>query len=165
MQYLALAGLFAIVPLMAGAQTREVTGKVVEAITGAPLADATVSIVGSQIGARTNEKGEYRLQVPAGDLTLLARRLGSKHLAVKLPAGTTTANFTLERDVLELEGVTVTGQATTVDRSAAATAVATVSADELNRVPARSIESNLAGKVAGARLFENSGAPGGGSQI
>ncbi|MEP6779975.1 MAG: TonB-dependent receptor plug domain-containing protein, partial [Gemmatimonadaceae bacterium] len=71
----------------------------------------------------------------------------------------------LERDVLELEGVSVTGQATTVDRSAAATAVATVSSDELNRVPARSIESNLAGKVAGARIFENSGAPGGGSQI
>ena len=32
-------------------------------------------------------------------------------------------------------------------------------------MPARSVESNLAGKVAGARMFENSGAPGGGAQI
>ncbi len=67
--------------------------------------------------------------------------------------------------MLQLEGVTVTGQATTVDRRSAATAVAAVNTEELNRVPARSIEGNLAGKVAGARFFENSGAPGGGAQI
>ena len=165
LKYVAAVALFAIAPLVARAQTREVTGKVIEAITGMPLVDATVSVVGSQIGARTNEKGEYRLQVPTGEISLLARRLGSKRSLVKLAVGATTADFTLERDVLELEGVTVTGQVTTIDRSAAATAVATVSAEELNRVPARSIESNLAGKVAGARMFENSGAPGGGSQI
>lgn len=157
--------LFAAVPICATAQSREVTGKVVEAVTGMPLAEATVSIVGLQIGARTNEKGEYRLQIPAGEVTLLARRLGSKRASVKLAANATTADFTLERDVLELEGVTVTGQATTVDRKAATTAVATVSAEELIRVPARTIESNLAGKVSGARMLENSGAPGGGSQI
>ena len=35
----------------------------------------------------------------------MARRLGSKRLVTKVAAGSTTANFTLERDVLELEGV------------------------------------------------------------
>jgi hypothetical protein len=67
--------------------------------------------------------------------------------------------------VLELEGVTVTGQATTVDKRNASTAIATVSAEELTKVPAKSIEGNLAGKVVGATIFENSGVPGGGMQV
>jgi TonB-linked SusC/RagA family outer membrane protein len=160
-----MLGLMAVVPIGASAQSREITGKVTEAITGNPLPDATVSVLGLQIGARTNERGEYKLQVSTGEVTLMARRLGSKRATVKLAPGVKTADFVLERDILELEGVTVTGQATTIDRKAATTAVASVSAQELTRVPARSIESNLAGKVAGARISENSGAPGGGSQI
>ncbi len=165
LRYLVAFGLLAVAPFSARAQSREVTGKVVEAVTNIPLTDATISIVGSQIGARTNERGEYRLQVPAGEVSLQARRLGSKRQLIKVAAGATTADFSLERDVLQLEGVSVTGQATTVDRRSAATAVSSVAGEELNRVPARSVEGNLAGKVAGARVFDNSGAPGGGAQI
>ena len=61
--------------------------------------------------------------------------------------------------------MTVTGQATTVDERNASTAIATVSAEELMVAPAKSIEGNLAGKVVGATIFENSGVPGGGMQI
>jgi len=161
----AAAAIVAVLPLRADAQSRDVTGKVTQAGAGTPIADVTVGIVGQQVGTRTNEKGEYRLRVPAGEVMILARQLGFKRQTIRVAAGETTANFVLDRDVLQLEGVTVTGQATTVDRKSAATAVATVSNAELNKVPARSIESNLAGKVAGARMFENSGAPGGGAQI
>lgn len=167
LRYMVALGLAALAPLSARAQqqSREITGKVTEAVTNIPLADVTVGIVGSQVGARTNEKGEYRLQVPRGEISLQARRLGSKRQVVRVTADATTADFSLERDVLQLEGVSVTGQATTVDRRSAATAVSSVSAEELVRVPARSVEGNLAGKVAGARVFDNSGAPGGGAQV
>ncbi|MEO7996604.1 MAG: SusC/RagA family TonB-linked outer membrane protein, partial [Gemmatimonadaceae bacterium] len=165
LRYMVAFGLLAVAPLSARAQSREVTGKVTEAVSNLPLSDVTVSIVGSQIGARTNEKGEYRIQVPRGEVSLQARRLGNKRQLVKVTAEATTADFSLEKDVLQLEGVSVTGQATTVDRRSAATAVSSVSAEELVRVPARSVEGNLAGKVAGARVFDNSGAPGGGAQI
>lgn len=157
--------LVAIVPLRADAQSRDVTGKVTMAGTGQPLADATVSVVGQQLGVRTNDRGEFRLRVPEGEVSVLARLLGYKRQTIRLSATENTANFVLDKDVLQLEGVTVTGQATTVDRRVAATAVATVGAAELNRVPARSLEGNLAGKVAGARISDNSGAPGGGAQI
>ena len=159
------AGVFlAVVPLQAEAQTRDITGTVTQA-GGIPIPDATVSVVGQQVGTRTNERGEYRLRIPSGEQVVFARVLGFKRVTVRVGPTETTASFQLERDVLQLEGVTVTGQATTTDRRVAATAVATVSSVELNRVPARSVESNLAGKVAGARFFENSGAPGGGAQI
>ena len=155
----------ALLPLQASAQTRDVTGKVTMAGAGTPLVDVTVGLVGQQVGVRTNERGEYRIRVPQGEVSLLARGLGYKRQTVRVAANENTANFSLEKDVLQLEGVTVTGAATTTDRRVAATAVASVNTAELNRVPARSLEGNLAGKVAGARMFENSGAPGGGAQI
>ncbi|WP_409919070.1 TonB-dependent receptor plug domain-containing protein, partial [Gemmatimonas sp.] len=162
---LAAVALVAAVPFSAHAQTRDVTGKVTMTGTGTPLPDITVGIVGQQVGVRTNERGEYRIRVAQGEVSLLARGLGYKRQTIRLAANENTANFTLEKDVLQLEGVTVTGAATTTDRRVAATAVATVNAAELNRVPARSLEGNLAGKVAGARISDNSGAPGGGAQI
>ena len=162
---LAAAALLAALPANLQAQAREITGKVTVSGTGTPLPDATVSVLGQQVGVRTNEKGEYRLRVPAGDVTVLARAIGYKRLSVRVAAGGSTADFSLEKDVLQLEGVVVTGQATTVDRRNASTAIATVSAEELNRTPAKSVEGQLAGKVVGARISENNGTPGGGMQV
>ncbi len=120
-----------------------------QAGTGQPIPDVTISIVGQQVGVHTNDNGEYRLRVPSSEVLVLARQLGYKRTTTRLGSGENSADFALERDVLQLEGVVVTGVATTTDRRVAATSVSTVSASELNRVPARSVESNLAGKVAG----------------
>ncbi len=161
----AAAILVAAMPSSAWAQAREVTGKVTAFGSGAPLADATVGIAGAQVGARTNADGVYKLRVPAGEVTIVARAIGYKRNTVKVAAGASTQDFTLEKDVLQLEGVTVTGQATTIDKRNASTAIASVGAEELTKAPAKSVEGNLAGKVTGAQIFENSGAPGGGMQV
>ena len=161
----AVLALFLAVSTTAGAQgTREITGKVTQ-VSGAPLGDANVSVVGQALGVRTNGEGEYRLRVPAGEVVVLVRAIGFKRQTTRVGAAQTTADFRLEKDVLQLEGVTVTGQATTMDKRNASTAVASVNSEELNRVPARSIENQLSGKVLGARILENNGAPGGGAQI
>lgn len=158
-----LALVLAAAPL--AAQTREISGKVTQAAAGTPITEATIGIVGAQLGVRTNERGEYRIKVPSSDIQILVRAIGFKRQTVRVPASQATADFALEKDVLQLEGVTVTGQATTVDKQNASTAIATVSAEELMVAPAKSIEGNLAGKVVGAAIFENSGVPGGGMQI
>ena len=116
----------ALAPTIVIAQTREVTGKVTEFGSGSPVTEATIGVVGAQIGVRTNERGEYRIRVPSGDVTVLARAIGYKRQSVRLASGQATADFALEKDVLQLEGVTVTGQATTVDKRNASTAIATV---------------------------------------
>ena len=161
----AVAILVAATPSSAWAQGREVTGKVTAFGSGAPLADATVGVSGAQVGARTNADGVYKLRVPAGEVTIVARAIGYKRNTVKTTANATTVDFTLEKDILQLEGVTVTGQATTIDKRNASTAIVSVGAEELTKAPAKSVEGNLAGKVTGAQIFENSGAPGGGMQV
>lgn len=156
-----------VAPLAARAQQpREVTGRVTQAGTGAPLQDVTVGVVGQLVGARTNQNGEYRLRIAtSGPVELMTRAIGFKRVTHKLAPEENTVNFALEKDVLLLEGVTVTGAATTVDREHATTAVSSVSSEELNRVPAVTIENALQGKVLGASINMNNGAPGGGAQI
>ncbi len=153
------------VPALLTAQTREITGRVTQAGSGAPITEATVGLLGAQIGVRTNERGEYRLKIPTAGATVLVRAIGFKRMSAQVGASQATADFALDKDVLQLEGVTVTGQATTVDRRNASTAIASVSAEELMTAPAKSLEGNLAGKIVGATISENSGVPGGGMQI
>ena len=160
-----LALFLALAPASLAAQTREITGKVTQAGSATPITEATISILGAQLGVRTNERGEYRIRVPSNDVQILVRAIGFKRQSLRIPAAQSTADFALEKDVLQLEGVTVTGQATTVDKRNASTAIASVSAEELMVAPAKSIEGNLSGKIVGASIFENSGTPGGGMQI
>jgi TonB-dependent starch-binding outer membrane protein SusC len=148
------------------AQTREITGRITSAATGAPIADVSVGVIGMPVGARTNANGEFRLtRVPAGDVQVATRALGYKRQQVRVPATQTSADFKLDRDVLQLEGVTITGAATAVEKRNATSAVASVNSEELNRVPAVSFENALQGKALGAFVNMNNGAPGGGGQI
>ena len=147
------------------AQQRRITGRVTATGSGEALANAAVNVVGTAIGTYTAEDGSFALLAPSGDLTLLARRVGFKRATIKVTADQAEANIALEHDVLQLEEQVVTGAATTVSSVNAANAVAVVSGEKLNRVPAQTVDNALQGKVAGAIITQNSGAPGGGTQI
>ena len=97
--WIALALTLAIAPAVqsAQAQAREISGKVTQVGTGMPLAEATVSVVGAQLGVRTNERGEFRLRVPDGNVSVLARAIGYKRDTKLVGAGQSTVDFTLER--------------------------------------------------------------------
>jgi TonB-linked SusC/RagA family outer membrane protein len=142
-----------------------VTGKVTASESGQPIVDAIVTQLGQAVGARTNAEGVYRLRIPNGAVSILVRVIGFKRQTALIAAGTTTHDFVLDKDVLELEGVTVTGQATTVDKRNASTAIASVSAAEITSAPAKSVDEQLAGKISGVMISENSGVPGGGMQV
>ena len=144
---------------------RRVTG----AVTGegnTPVQAAGVQVVGTTTGTYTNEQGRFSIQVPAGTQTIRVRRIGYRARTIALNPGQTEVNVTLERDLLQLEQVVVTGVATSTARQNAANAISTVNAEELvGRAPAQTIDNALQGKVAGAVISTNSGAPGGGSQV
>ncbi|MBQ0740706.1 hypothetical protein J9332_41165, partial [Aquimarina celericrescens] len=65
-----------------------------------------------------------------------------------------------------LEEVVVTGLATSVKRSNAANAVASISSEDLaGLTPPQTLDGALAGKFAGALITKSSGAPGGGISV
>lgn len=165
---LAAALLLLVVPASLAAQAttavRTLTGRVTEAETGAP-AGAVQIVLGTTLVGTTRDDGQYSVRLPAGPVTLTFRRIGFARVDRQVGPNATTLDVVMDRDLLRLSEVVVAGQATGIERRNAATAIASVSADELNRVPAPSLETMLAGKVAGAEISSNSGAPGGGNQV
>jgi TonB-linked SusC/RagA family outer membrane protein len=147
------------------AQTRRVSGRVTVEGSGEGVASASVNVVGTSLGTYTDDQGRFSLNVPDGPVTLRIRRIGYTQKTLAVSAGATDANITLTRDVLQLETQVVTGTATSVSSVNAANAVTVISGDKLNRAPAQTIDYALQGKIPGAIVTQNSGAPGGGVQV
>ncbi len=151
----------------ARAQERTVTGTVTDSSTGSPLAGVTVSVQGGLQSAQTRDNGSFVLaRVPDQDVTLVFRIIGYKRGELHVGAGESGAvEIGLTRDPFKLEEVVVTGQATGQERRNLANAISTVDAADLDQTPTPSLEQQLQGKVAGADIQTNSGAPGGGVQV
>ncbi|MGH7514725.1 MAG: SusC/RagA family TonB-linked outer membrane protein [Gemmatimonadales bacterium] len=147
------------------AQVRQITGRITNAQTEQGVAEATVAVLGTQIVAQASSDGQFTLNAPEGPANLMVRAIGFKRQQVQVPAGQETLNVALEPDVFKLEEIVITGQATGVEQRNLANAVSTVSAGELTRAPTPTIESALQGKIPGATIQANSGAPGGGLQV
>ena len=150
---------------LAAAQGRQVTGQITNAATGQGLGGATIAVSGTAIVAESNNQGAYVLDAPEGEVSLVVRAIGYKRQQVTVGPNQRTADVALQPDVFKLEEIVITGQATGVERQNLPNAVATVSASELNRAPAQTVESALQGKIPGAYIQANSGAPGGGFQL
>jgi TonB-linked SusC/RagA family outer membrane protein len=149
----------------AAGQQRQITGRVTSSATGDAVAGVNVSVTGTAFAAVTNADGRYAVAAPGDAAALLFRRIGFKRREVTVAAGQNSADVTLDIDVFNLEAVVVTGQATGIERRNAAIATTIVGGADLSRVPAPAIDRALAGKVPGAIISQNSGAPGGGTQI
>lgn len=145
-------------------RVRQLAGKVTEEGSGLPATSVQILLEGALIGT-SRDDGTYTVRLPAGVATVTFRRIGFRRVDQVVGPAVTTLDVVMGRDLLRLSEVVVTGQATGIERRNSATAIASVNADELNRVPAASVESMLTGKVPGAEISSNSGAPGGGNQI
>jgi TonB-linked SusC/RagA family outer membrane protein len=164
--------LFAALAMLAAtdadAQQRRITGRVVaEGGTGAPtpLGAASVTVIGTTTGTYTGEDGRFSIGASPNAVTLRVRRIGYQQRTVSVPGGQNEVTISLLRDVLQLETQVVTGTATVVSSQNAANAVSVVSGEQLTRVAAPTLDNALQGKVAGAIISTNSGAPGGGTQV
>lgn len=147
------------------AQVRQVAGTVTNSETGQGIAEATVAVQGTQIVAQAGPDGRYSFNAPDNTLILVTRAIGFKAHTDTIPLGVERVDVTLEPDIFKLEEVVVTGQSTGIQKQNLPNAVETVSASELTRAPTSTLESALQGKIPGALIQSNSGAPGGGIQV
>jgi len=148
------------------AQTRTVTGTVTDIETSEPLRGAQLTVKNQpSIGTLARDNGTFSINVPTTDVVLVVRRIGYPMREVPVSASTSSVTIELRRDVLKLDQIVVTGQASTISRKNLANSVASVDAEDLTKVPATSIEHALQGKIAGAQIQQNTGAPGGGNRI
>ncbi|HTS89615.1 MAG TPA: SusC/RagA family TonB-linked outer membrane protein [Gemmatimonadales bacterium] len=160
-----LVPLSLLLPVILAAQQRQITGAVTRAEDGTPLPEAVVTLVGQVAGAKTDLHGQFVMNVPEGPVRLVARAIGRKRNEVTVAADQNEVKIALEQDVFKLEEVVVTGQATATTRENATTSTALVDGADLNQVQAQSVDRALEGRIAGANIQTNSGAPGAGAQV
>jgi TonB-dependent SusC/RagA subfamily outer membrane receptor len=144
--------------------TRAIHGRVVEAVTGDPVAFATVTVAGTGSSVLTDEKGEFTVvDLPLAPLSLAFASTGYKDLTINVPANVSEVTATLE--LTAGEEIFVTGRAPVIVKSNLANGASVINAEDLNRVSAPTLDTAMQGKISGANLQYNSGAPGGGAQL
>ncbi|MFQ5678709.1 MAG: SusC/RagA family TonB-linked outer membrane protein [Gemmatimonadota bacterium] len=161
--------LFAFVTFVtrdAFAQERTIRGTVTDDVTGEPVSFVQVSVKGTTIGTVGGEDGTFTLRgAPAGAVTLVVQRIGYKSQEITVAADEAAVTVALVTDYLQVEELIVTGRATAIEREIAPNAVEHVSGERVNELPQQTIDQALQGRVTGAVIARNQGAPGGGLQV
>src|SRR5947208_2816804 len=83
---------------VARAQSRVISGRVVNATTRDAVPFATVSVVGGIQAAQGNEQGQFRIVVPPTVLTLSARAIGYKRGEVRVTPQDSTIEIASNQD-------------------------------------------------------------------
>ena len=150
-------------PTSAVAQaTGQITG-VVSSTDGQPIEGASVTLAGTTRGILTNAQGRFSLTaVPAGTHQLRARFIGfgeGTQQVVVTAGATTTANFTLTRQAVQLDAVVAVGYGTQKKVNLTG-AVAAVEPAELEKRPVASVSEALQGAAPGLTVIDRGGRPG-----
>ena len=143
------------------AQERVVTGTVTDD-QGASMPGVNVLVKGTPQGTVTDAQGSFTISA-AADATLVFTFVGFK--TAEMPVGDRTKiDIALASDLTALEEVVVIGYGTQ-KRSDLTGAVGSVSEDKLKERPTSSLNQALSGKIAGVQVNNNSGRPGGRSNV
>ena len=133
---------------------------------GQPIGNVVVNVQGTALGTYTADDGKFVLNnVPNSAQMLVVRRIGYRRVLQPLAANVNQIDIQLVKDVLELERRSSLELRLPSPPSTRPTPSRRVSGEQLNKAPTPTIENALQGKVPGAVISQNSGAPGGGTQV
>ena len=152
-------------PILAGS----IRGRVVDKESGQPVAAVQVTIVGTSLGALTNNDGVFTINgVAAGQVTVRASRIGyqpSNQVVVVTDGGQASANFSLDRAVARLEEVvtTATGEQS---RREMGNVVDAIKADSVvQTAPITNVTQLLQARTAGVQVIQGQGVTGSSASI
>jgi TonB-linked SusC/RagA family outer membrane protein len=149
---------------IAHAQGRTVTGKVQEDVTQAPIPGATVTVKGTDLGAITDADGAFTIEnAPADALVLQISGPGyaEREVAVALDQQQVAVSLA----PVASEEIIIVGRAPQIIRQNLVNGASVVKGEELTEVSSQTVDDALQGRISGANIQSNSGAPGGGIQV
>ncbi|MHA6249364.1 SusC/RagA family TonB-linked outer membrane protein [Pontibacter sp. CAU 1760] len=154
--------LLCLAPLVVQAQTT-VTGTVTDAGSGDALPGVSVVVPGTTVGTTTGGDGKYSIQLPTRSGKLTFSYLGYASETFDVTPAVNVLNVEMQQRLTSLSEVVVTGLATTVKRTNAANAVSSLNTREITGITTpQTVDGAISGKLVGANVVSNSGAPGGG---
>lgn len=151
--------------LIGGAWAQQtVSGKVTSGTDGEGLPGVSVRVKGTSTGVTTDLDGKYRLQVPEDAETLVFSFVG--FLTEEVQVGNrSVVDVELMEDIKQLQEVIITANAIEREKRELGYSVATVEGEEFTKARDANLLNSLSGKVAGVRITQQSGTPGGSSKI
>ena len=162
MRRLSMMALCLVLAFTAAAQTKTVSGTVVDP-EGEPVIGASVTVVGTSLGVATDIDGNFTIPNVSDKAKIRISYIGYKPVELAV-AGKSKFDVTLQEDSNMLDEVVAIGYAT-VKRSDLTGAATSVGSKELVNVPATTAAQALQGKAAGVNITTAGGAPGAASQI
>lgn len=143
-----------------------VSGQVVDNSTGETLPGVSLSIKGTNTGTVTDMDGNFAMNVPNANVTLVFSHIGylTQEIALK---GQTSIQVSLREDSKVLDEIVVVGYGT-MKRTDVATAISTIKPEDFNVAgsTSRDVRQLLNGKVAGITVTRTGGSdPNSGSAI
>lgn len=140
-------------------QTRQISGKVTDKTTKGPIPGVSVTLKGTTTTVSTDEKGQFKINVPLnGTVVLQARYIGYKVLE-KTVGTETRLDFFLEEEVSALNEVVINIGYGTVKKKDLTGAVSSVAADVIAAAPVSSALEAIQGRVAGINISSTEGSP------
>ncbi|MFW6203018.1 MAG: TonB-dependent receptor, partial [Marinilabilia sp.] len=124
-----------------------------------PVPHATVQVKSTTIGTAANQEGEFDIEVPSGEQTIVIRALGykPKEKQLKIEGGEKNKmSFDIEEDVLGLEQVVVTAARDDEKRKESSVIVNTLNNPMLEAIQAANLSEGLAFSP-GLRIENNCG--------
>jgi TonB-dependent SusC/RagA subfamily outer membrane receptor len=154
--------------LPAGAQRLgTITGQVVEEGSAQPVKAAQVVIVGTRIGAFTNDAGQFRIpNVPDGAYQLRVSLIGMRPVTQPVTVSadaTASVHVTLAKVALNLDAVVVTGTAGSARQREVGNTINVIT--PANLAPPTSMEASLQAQAPGMTVMQGSGQLGSAAQI
>lgn len=132
----------------------------VKSASGESLPGVTVSVKGTAMGTITDANGNYNLNVPNGNSTLLFSFVGLKSQEMNIN-NRTTINVSMEEESIGLEEVVAVGYGVAKKRDLTG-AVASVKSEKLENEKPQSVQDILRGNIAGLSVGFSTLAKGGG---
>jgi TonB-dependent starch-binding outer membrane protein SusC len=137
----------------------KISGTITDAGTKEPLAGVNVVIKGTSVQTQSDTTGQFSVEAPSSDVTMVFSRPGYTTREVKA-AGQTAIDVTLASDALNLGHEVVVGYGTQ-KKTDLTGAVTSVKADDVVKVISANVVSSLQGQAAGVYVTQSSGKPGG----
>lgn len=142
---------------------QEVSGTVTDGGSGETLPGVNILVKGTAMGTATDEQGEYDMDVPSLQDTLVFSFVGYAKKEIPIN-GRTEINVDLKLQTYAEEDIVVIGYGTKRKEDLTGS-VSSVSGEELSNMPASRVDGVLQGRAAGVRVTRSSGEPGAGSVI
>jgi TonB-linked SusC/RagA family outer membrane protein len=135
---------------------KTIEGKISDVKSGAPLAAASITVVGAKNGAgvSTDEKGNFSIKVNSARAKLMISAVGYKSQIVELN-GKTSIDVKLEVMAAVLDDIVVIGYGQQ-RKSHLTGAVSKVKNENLDEIPTSSLDKTLIGKIAGVTVQNTS---------